>query len=247
MSKITPASIRNRNPGAMYPGPSAKKFGSTAFETLRSKDGVHKIATFATEVHGAAAMFDLLHRSYRGMPIEKAIAKWCGGYYVSTYLKVLQEKTGTRPSDVLTDERLRNPDIAVPLAKAMAWQEAGREFPLDDDGWREAHGLAFGNARAPAFDPSNDVPAPKPETRAAQAASEVAKVAVPVAGTTGALTVPNLPAPPDLSVLSSWQAFATGLQEIVTWAAGSWPWVAAAAGAYVLLGHVMPAMERFRT
>ena len=36
---MIPASIRNNNPGAMYPGKSAKKFGSSTFETLKSKDG----------------------------------------------------------------------------------------------------------------------------------------------------------------------------------------------------------------
>ncbi len=60
---MIPATIRNNNPGGMYPGKSSKKFGSTSYETLRSKDGVHKIATFPTKLHGAAAMFDLLDRA----------------------------------------------------------------------------------------------------------------------------------------------------------------------------------------
>lgn len=54
---MIPASIRNNNPGAMYPGPSAKKFGSKRFETLKSHDGTHKIACFDDPVHGAAAQF----------------------------------------------------------------------------------------------------------------------------------------------------------------------------------------------
>ncbi|NCV40076.1 MAG: hypothetical protein EBW11_05870, partial [Betaproteobacteria bacterium] len=99
---MIPASIRNNNPGAMYPGPSARKFGSTSFETLKSKDGTHKIATFSSSKHGAAAMFDLLARDYTGKTIEAVITRWCGGYYASTYLKVLQQKGGIEATDVLT-------------------------------------------------------------------------------------------------------------------------------------------------
>ena len=165
---LVPASIRNFNPGAQYPGASSKKFGSVTYETLTSKDGVHKIATFPTHIHGAAAMFDLLERSYTGMTVQAAITKWCGGYYVNTYTKVLEDKVGVKPTDVLTADLVHDASKAVPLCKAMAWQEAGRDYPLDDAGWAEAHRMAFaGGSVAPAWSPSNDVPTPKPETRAA--------------------------------------------------------------------------------
>lgn len=163
---LVPASIRNRNPGAQYPGPSSKKFGSTAYETLTSKDGVHKIATFPTHVHGVAALFDLLERSYTGMTVQAAITKWCGGYYVNTYTRVLEDKGGVKASDKLTSELLRDANKAIPLAKAMAFQEAGQDYPLDDAGWSQGHEMAFGlGAIAPAWTPDNDVPTPKPETR----------------------------------------------------------------------------------
>lgn len=174
---MIPASIRNNNPGAMYPGKSAKKFGSRTHEILRSKDGVHKIATFPTSIHGAAAQFDLLHSSYRNMTIEKAIAKWCGGFYVSTYIKVLEGQGGVKRTDVLTSEILKNPVCAIPLAKAMAQQEAGREYPMSDDEWTASHQMAFGGSVAPAFSPENDVPTPKPETRAIETAKSVGKPA----------------------------------------------------------------------
>ena len=48
----TPASICYNNPGAMYPGPSATRFGSTGFEVI---GGGHRIATFDNPVNGAAA------------------------------------------------------------------------------------------------------------------------------------------------------------------------------------------------
>lgn len=165
---MTPASIRNRNSGAQYPGPSARKFGSVSYETLRSKDGIHKIATFPSHVHGAAAHFDLLASRYTGMTLEKAITKWCGSFYASTYIKVLKDRAGIEPSTILTRTMLADHEIAIPLAKAMAWQEAGKEYPMSDDEWLQAHVMAFGGeTTAPAWNPRNDVPTPKPETRRA--------------------------------------------------------------------------------
>lgn len=176
-----PASIRNNNPGAMYPGKSSRKFGSTTYEVLKSKDGVHKIATFPTPIQGAAAQFDLLaSKSYTGKTLREAITKWCGGFYVSTYLTVLQRETGVHADSVLTRDLLMNPEIAIPICRAMALQEAGRDFPMSDADWRTAHGLAFpGVDRVPdvpatpaGFEPANELPSPKPETRVIKTAKE---------------------------------------------------------------------------
>lgn len=142
---MTPASIRNNNPGAMYPGPSARKFGSTSFEVLHSKDGEHKIATFPDGVSGAAAMFDLLASpAYTGRTLEAAIRKWCGGFRPESYLHVLQSRAGVTGDTPLTAELVRDPAFAIPLCKAMAVQEAGREFPMSDADWGAAHARAFG-------------------------------------------------------------------------------------------------------
>ena len=117
---MIPASIRNNNPGAMYPGPSAKRFGSTSYETLKSKDGIHKIATFPTSEHGAAAQFDLLCRNYSGKTLQDAITTWCGGYYAGTYVKVLKDRAGIDADTVLTKAMLADHDIAIPLAGNIA-------------------------------------------------------------------------------------------------------------------------------
>lgn len=189
-----PASIRNHNPGAMYPGPVSKRFGSTSFQVLKSKDGTHKIATFATDIQGAAAQFYLL-----GSPayadgkrtVRQAIEKWCGGFYVSTYLRVLEEQAGVSRDARLTRAMICNPDVAIPLARAMAWQEAGRDYPLEDEGWRQAHALAIPTAAkevaaAAGDEASSAPPAPassdadgwdrsqrsKPETRVQEAAAQ---------------------------------------------------------------------------
>lgn len=180
---MIPASIRNNNPGAMYPGPSAKKFGAKTFQVLKSKDGTHKIACFDNPVHGAAAQFDLLSSNkYTGRTVRQAITKWCGGFYASTYLKVLAQNSGVTADTMLTADLVRNPSVGIPLAKAMALQEAGRAFPMSDEDWLKAHQLAFGvtleapeeqavvvaeEPKTETFAPDNPLPAPKPETRVA--------------------------------------------------------------------------------
>jgi len=190
-----PASIRNKNPGAQYPGKSAKKFGSTSHEVLMSKDGRHLIATFPTHVQGAAAMFDLLaSKGYTGRKIQDAITKWCGGFYVSTYIKVLESQGGVSRNTILTRELLENnPDAAVALCKAMAVQEAGREYPMTDAEWRQAHAMAFPDAepaeeKAPdTFSPDNDLPSPKPTTRVIETAKRSRTIQAVLLSALGAL------------------------------------------------------------
>lgn len=167
---MTPASIRNNNPGAIEPGYASKKFGATRYEALRWKgpDGKpreNRIATFPTPQHGAAAQFHLLAtgKHYRDKPIRQAITTWCGGYSAGTYEKVLAARASVTPETVLTRELLADPLFAIPLARAMAWQEAGRAFPMGDAGWAQAHAMAFGDGYAPAPSEANDVPFPKPE------------------------------------------------------------------------------------
>lgn len=185
---IVPASIRNSNPGAMYPGKVSRRFGATTYEVLRSKDGVHKIATFPSPIHGAAAQFALLHDNYTGLTIEAAIRKWCGGYYAATYLKVLEDQTGITKTAILTKELVREARYAIPICKAMAWQEAGKDFPLTDEEWAAAHAMAFSGDVAPAFATSNDVPSPKPETRRREAIKTTSTVATVVTGAGAVVT-----------------------------------------------------------
>lgn len=142
-----PASVRFNNPGAMYPGPSSRKFGATHTETI---GGGHKIAVFPDAVSGAAAQFDLLSSKYTGQSLEKAIAKWSGGNSVDAYLGRITKATGLERGTVLTKEMMADPRVAIPLAKIMSTHEAGTTYPLSDEQWDKAHQMALAGAAAAA-------------------------------------------------------------------------------------------------
>lgn len=199
--ELIPASIRNNNPGAMEPGFASKRFGSTTHEVLKwvyedPKTGkktpkTNRCATFPTHHHGAAAMFVLLAegKPYRNKTIEEAIKTWCGGYWASEYLEHMYSETGLKPTSVLTLERVRDPDVAIPICQSIARWERGKGWPIDQldwPGWKSAHDMAFGNAMAPAPTPDNDVPFQKPEGKAREKRETIAMWFKRVVG--GALT-----------------------------------------------------------
>ncbi|MCV0371706.1 hypothetical protein [Filomicrobium sp.] len=146
-----PASIRFNNAGAMYPGPSARKFGSIRTEII---GGGHKIAVFPNAIAGAAALFDLMLNGkspagkyrYRNKTIRDAIAVWSGGNYVQSYLNMIERYSSFPPDTVLSVEFLQDPARAIPFARAMAHHEAGKAYPLNAKDWERAHVLAFPDA-----------------------------------------------------------------------------------------------------
>jgi hypothetical protein len=137
------ATVRHNNPGGMWPGRSASKFGSTEAERLSDGQG-NKIASFATKEEGGAALFDLMSSRYSGMTLKKAIAKWSGGNNVGSYLSMIGKRTGLSPDDVITEEYLKDPATGIAFAKAMAAHETGGEYPMSDAAWGKAHAMAFG-------------------------------------------------------------------------------------------------------
>ncbi len=141
MAANAPASIRNNNPGAMWPGPSSQKYGATGFQNIA---GGNKIATFPDATSGAAAQFDLLNRKYAGMPLNAAIAKWSGGNSSPQYSARIAQATGISPNTVITPQMLQDPKFAVPFAKAMAQWETGKPYPLSDNQWADAHRMSLG-------------------------------------------------------------------------------------------------------
>lgn len=134
-----PASVRNNNPGAQWPGSVASQFGATGSQNLA--DG-NKIATFPTPVHGAAAQFALLNKNYVGIPLSQAITKWSGGNSSPAYVASIAKDTGLSPGTVITPDLLQG-DKGVQLAKAMAKVETGRPYPMSDAQWKQGQSLAF--------------------------------------------------------------------------------------------------------
>ena len=126
----TPASIRYNNPGAQYPSARAAAFGQLGYGIIESD---HKIAHFPNPVNGAASNFDLLSRDYVGMTIGKAGAKWTGdnGFGIPGY----------NSNAILTADMINDPSLAIPILKAMARREAGKESPLTDEQWANAHSM----------------------------------------------------------------------------------------------------------
>lgn len=122
------ANVRHNNPGAMYPGRAATMFGSTGTGII---GGGHKIATFPSPVHGAAAnMQNLTSGGYIGMTIGGAISKWSGGGRGSV--------PGYNSSQIITPEMARDPDFMIPFMKAIAAGEAPGNYPMDDAQWQQA-------------------------------------------------------------------------------------------------------------
>lgn len=141
--KRIPASLRYNNPGAQWPGPSARKFGSVGYVTLNDGQG-NKIAIFDTFEQGAAAQFDLLYRKYAGKPLTRLLTIWSGGNHSAAYTRSVAGEMGIRPDAIITREMLKDPKIAVPLARAMARVESGRNHPAPISAWQAAHRMALG-------------------------------------------------------------------------------------------------------
>ena len=120
--------VRYNNPGAMYPGASAQKFGTTGTGVI---GGGHLIANFPTPVHGAAANMDNLRSKYVGMTIGGALQKWSGGGRGAP--------PGYDPNQVITPEMLNDPKFMIPFMKAITAGEAPGKYPMTDEQWKQAY------------------------------------------------------------------------------------------------------------
>lgn len=141
MAKI-PAAIRYKNPGAMWPGKIATKWGSA--EWIRLQDGQgNKIAVFPTFVQGAAAQFDLWATKYTtGETLKELIDRWSGHNSPAAYVRFLEARTGTSINTVMTKQFLASP-AGWKLMKAQSRWEAGQEMPLTDAEWQQAQKMVF--------------------------------------------------------------------------------------------------------
>lgn len=155
--ELGPASIRYNNPGAQWPSAEAAKFGQIGYGQLRDGQG-NKIARFPHPVNGAASNFDLLSRKYVGMTYGAAGKKWTGsnGFGIPGY----------PDSTVLTAAIVNDPTTAIPILKAIAEREAGKDSPLTEDEWKAAHAMFLAGSADAYLDGETGIPSSKQPTGA---------------------------------------------------------------------------------
>ena len=159
---MEPASIRTKNPGAMWGSALAKKWGSTQTITLNDGKGQgNNIAVFPAYVQGICAQLDLWRTSkhYKDKPFSAAIAIWSGGNNVEDYIAfVLKRVPGMTRNTVMNDAFWRS-GMGIAFLKAQAWHEAGKPYPAPEADWIKAQSIVFGTASIP---PPPDVEPPAP-------------------------------------------------------------------------------------
>ena len=167
------ASLRYNNPGAQYPSALAAKFGMIGYGVLTSKDGTHKIGRFPHVVNGAAANFATLDTDeYIGLSFGSAGKRWTGSYGFGI--------PGYPDSRILTREITRNPDLAIPIMKAIAQRELGKPSPLTDQQWRAAHAMFLAGSADAWMASNNVVPVNSPSTSGANTVNTVpTPIAIP--------------------------------------------------------------------
>ena len=143
---MEPASIRTKNPGAMWGSALAKKWGST--KTVQLHDGLgqgNNIAVFPSYVQGICAQLDLWRTSknYRNKRFADAIRVWAGGNYVESYIAFVLDRVPGMSRDTIMDDDFWRGPRGIAFLKAQAWHEAGRRYPAPDEDWIEAQRIVM--------------------------------------------------------------------------------------------------------
>lgn len=157
-----PASIRYKNPGAMWGGNAiSKKWGEMGNVSLNDGLGQgNRIAVFPTYVQGICAQIDLWRSPrYRNKRFADAIRVWSGGNWVQSYIDFVKKRvTGMNEDTIMSDSMLNSP-MGIAFLKAQAWHEAGKQYPAPDSDWIEAQRTVFHGAAPPADAPIPSAPA----------------------------------------------------------------------------------------
>ena len=145
---MEPASVRYKNPGAMWGSKLAIKWGaSPRAVTLNDGKGQgNNIAVFPTYVQGICAQLDLWRTSpnYRNKQFDDAIAIWSGHNSVESYISfVLARVPGMTRNTVMNDAFWNSP-MGIGFLKAQAGHEAGKVYPAPDADWIEAQRRVMG-------------------------------------------------------------------------------------------------------
>jgi type IV secretory pathway VirB2 component (pilin) len=150
MAKV-PASIRHKNPGAMWGSALARKWGATKQVNLADGTGQNNnIAVFPTYVDGICAQLDLWRTSkhYRNKPFKDAIRVWSGGNHVESYIKFVLDRVPGMQRDTIMNDAFWRSSMGIAFLKAQAWHEAGRPYPAPAADWIEARRRVFAGQRA---------------------------------------------------------------------------------------------------
>lgn len=161
--KMEPASIRTKNPGAMWGrtgqkpetffpteagphgvetnAPIPKKWGSV--KTIYLSDGLgqnNNIAIFPTWVQGICAQLDLWRSSanYKNKRFADAIHTWSGGNNVPSYISYVKARVPGITENTIMDDAFWKGPMCIPFLKAQAGHEAGKTYPAPEEDWVEA-------------------------------------------------------------------------------------------------------------
>ncbi len=172
---MEPASIRYKNPGAMWGNAIAIKWGA-ARKPVTLNDGKgqgNNIAVFPTFVQGICAQLDLWRSSknYKNKRFADAIAIWSGHNEVPSYIAFCKKRVpGLTENTIMNDAFWQSPK-GIAFLKAQAWHEAGKQYPAPDEDWIEAQNTVFGIGDD-AIDES--APAPKSMTTSKIGVTQIA-------------------------------------------------------------------------
>lgn len=147
---MEPASIRYKNPGAMWGSALAKKWGAEP-KAVALNDGKgqgNNIAVFPTFVQGICAQLDLWRTSanYRNRRFADAIAIWSGHNDVESYIRFVLARVPGMTRDTVMDDMFWKSPMGIAFLKAQAGHEAGKTYPAPDSDWIEAQRRVFSGA-----------------------------------------------------------------------------------------------------
>lgn len=142
-----PASIRYKNPGAMWGSALAIKWGA-AKKAVTLNDGKgqgNNIAVFPTFVQGICAQLDLWRTSknYRNKRFADAIRIWCGGNNVESYIRFVGARVPGMTRETILNDEFWLSSKGIAFLKAQAWHEAGKPYPATDAEFVEARRRVF--------------------------------------------------------------------------------------------------------
>lgn len=144
-----PASIRYKNPGAMWGNAIAIKWGASPKPvTLNDGKGQgNNIAVFPTYVQGICAQLDLWRTSknYRNKKFADAIAIWSGHNSVESYISFVLSRVPGMTRNTVMNDAFWSSDKGIAFLKAQAWHEAGKKYPAPDADWIAAQKHVFEN------------------------------------------------------------------------------------------------------